>query len=139
MRVKATRRCPQTTTFENEGEPTWGIGTEVVDLQPDALPLSQTGPLPPTPPPLTIFLVTVSELHPLEPVLQGAMKLLLLFAVESWFKISLEQYCLVADLKSKRLPACRISFFILREMGGGGEAEDTSLLVLWQLIRLSFI
>ena len=43
---KVTRQCPQTTTFEEKGEPK-RIRTEVPLLyQPNALPLGQTGSLP---------------------------------------------------------------------------------------------
>ena len=37
VRDKVTRQCPQTTTFEENGEPSAD--------QPNALPLGQTGPL----------------------------------------------------------------------------------------------
>ena len=41
---KVTRQCPQTTIFEENGEPKW-IRTEVLLLtsRPDALPIGQTG------------------------------------------------------------------------------------------------
>ena len=46
MRDKVTRQCPQTTTFEEKGEPK-RLRTEVPVLstiyQPNALPLGQTG------------------------------------------------------------------------------------------------
>ena len=43
MRDKVTRQCPQTTTFEEKGQPK-GIRTEVpLAYQPNALPLGQTG------------------------------------------------------------------------------------------------
>ena len=46
VRDKVTRRCPQTTTFEEKGEPKQ-IRTEVPSAayQPNALPLDQTGSL----------------------------------------------------------------------------------------------
>ena len=44
---RVTRQCPQTTTFEEKGEPPKGYRTEVLLLhQPNALPLGQTGMLP---------------------------------------------------------------------------------------------
>ena len=42
VRDKVTRQCPQTTTFEEKGEPK-RIRTEVSAYQPNALPLGQTG------------------------------------------------------------------------------------------------
>ena len=44
VRDKVTRQCPQTTTFEEKGEPK-RIRTEVLlpQYEPNALPLGQTG------------------------------------------------------------------------------------------------
>ena len=42
VRDKVTRRCPQTTTSEEKGEPK-RIRTEDSAYQPNALPLGQTG------------------------------------------------------------------------------------------------
>ena len=44
MRAKVIRQCPQTTTFEEKGEPKQ-IRTEVSAYQPNALTLGQTGSL----------------------------------------------------------------------------------------------
>ena len=44
VRDTVTRQCPQTTTFEEKGEPPKRIRTEVLPAyQPTALPLGQTG------------------------------------------------------------------------------------------------
>ena len=108
-----------------------GNWTEVVHLQPDALPLSQTGPLPPTPLPLTIFLVTVTSprvgLTRCNEVVFCGGKLVQNFlgAVlsDGWLEVE-EAACLP---------------HLILHSEGDGKAEDTSLLVLWQSIRLSFI
>ena len=41
-----TRQCPQTTTFEEKGEPNQGIEQMLSAYQPSALPLGQIGSLP---------------------------------------------------------------------------------------------
>ena len=58
---QSPRMVPTNYNFWKRRRAIVGSWTEIVHLQPDALPLSQTGPLPPTPLPLTIFLVTVTS------------------------------------------------------------------------------
>ena len=56
VRDKVTRQCPQTTAFEEKGEPK-RIRTDVPLFKPNALPLGQTGSVGPNPR-LPLYIVT---------------------------------------------------------------------------------
>ena len=43
VRDEVTRQCPQTTTFEEKGEPNRIRTEDITPYQPNALPLGQTG------------------------------------------------------------------------------------------------
>ena len=49
VRGKVTRRCPQTTTFEEKGEPKRGLEQTSSDYRPTTQPLGQAGSMPCTP------------------------------------------------------------------------------------------